>query len=125
MADDPTHKELEERLKDFLTEALKNLHEKISLDIKNSMLVHDKEISVTLNNQNMEILLLKKEIENIKLEIIHLQDFKKEVRGQLSGYASKEEQFKGGLAVGKYIFAGIVSAITLGVNFLFQYLGGK
>jgi HSP90 family molecular chaperone len=107
------HISLEKSLKEFLSNALAELQNRILLEMKNMMLQNNSEIYEEINKQEMEILLIKKDIENIRSNMIHeqnqLNNFKRETREKLNTYEVIENQAKGGIAVGKWVYGVIIA----------------
>jgi len=123
------HYELEERLKKFLSGALTEMGNKLMVDFKNLLLEHEKQITKEMSTQDKEILLIKRDIQEIKhdmqVEQIKLNDFKKEMREKVSQLNDNENKVKGaGVLVRWVIGGGILGWIGLAITIAMKVFGG-
>jgi len=115
------HISLEKSLKEFLSNALAELQNRILLEMRNMLLEHDKEVGKIMNKQDTEISLLKQEIITIKGDTKEdqekMNDFKRETRERLGLLENTQSSAKGALGFGSWLVgSGIIGGLlSIGV----------
>lgn len=121
--------ELEKKLKEFLSSTLNDFSSKLTVEFKNLLLEREKEFAKLLNDTDREIVLIKKDIENIKSDIHEIcnksNEFKKEVREKITVLEHTEDQVKGGISTGKWVIGTIIAVVTIVVNLALRFFGVK
>jgi len=121
---------LEKNLKEFLSVALGELQNRILLEMKNMMLENNNKLYENLGKQEMELMLVKRDIENIKSIMLHeqnqLNQFKKETRERIGELTNVQSTAKGAIGLGQWLIGtGIVGGVISIIVTVYAIFGGK